>query len=293
MSFLVALLVDGALAGAVYALIALSFVVVYRTSRMMNFAVGECVMLGSRLAALGVHGLGLGVAGGVAAGCAAMVAVMAAFNAVVLRRLTGRPVIALVMITIGLGTLIRGAAALLLGGLPTAIVPAEPSPLALGPVTVAGEKVAAAAIGVAGIALVSWALDRSRTGIALRAIADDQQSAMAVGIDLPRYVGLAWALVGVISVVAGTLWTVVAGGGFGVALVGLKIFPIVIIGGLDSIVGAIVGAVLIGVLESLAAGYVDPWLGGGFGTVASYLVLLGMLLVRPYGLFGRGAVRRV
>jgi branched-chain amino acid transport system permease protein len=86
---------------------------------------------------------------------------------------------------------------------------------------------------------------------------------------------------------------VVAGGGFGMALVGLKIFPIVIIGGLDSIVGAIVGAVLIGVLESLAAGYVDPWLGGGFGTVASYLVLLGMLLVRPYGLFGRGAVRRV
>jgi branched-chain amino acid transport system permease protein len=293
MSFLVALLVDGALAGAVYALIALSFVVVYRTSRMMNFAVGECVMLGSRLAALGVHGLGLGVAGGVAAGCAAMVAVMAAFNEVVLRRLAGRPVIALVMITIGLGTLIRGAAALLLGGLPTAIVPATASPLALGPLTVAGEKIAAAAIGVAGIALVSWALDHSRTGIALRAIADDQQSAMAVGIDLQRYVGLAWALVGVISVVAGTLWTVVAGGGFGMALVGLKIFPIVIIGGLDSIVGAIVGAVLIGVLESLAAGYVDPWLGGGFGTVASYLVLLGMLLVRPYGLFGRGAVRRV
>jgi branched-chain amino acid transport system permease protein len=293
MSFLVALLVDGALAGAVYALIALSFVVVYRTSRMMNFAVGECVMLGSRLAALGVHGLGLGVAGGVAAGCAAMVAVMAAFNEVVLRRLAGRPVIALVMITIGLGTLIRGAAALLLGGLPTAIVPATASPLALGPLTVAGEKIAAAAIGVPGIALVSWALDHSRTGIALRAIADDQQSAMAVGIDLQRYVGLAWALVGVISVVAGTLWTVVAGGGFGMALVGLKIFPIVIIGGLDSIVGAIVGAVLIGVLESLAAGYVDPWLGGGFGTVASYLVLLGMLLVRPYGLFGRGAVRRV
>jgi branched-chain amino acid transport system permease protein len=222
-----------------------------------------------------------------------MVAVMAAFNEVVLRRLAGRPVIALVMITIGLGTLIRGAAALLLGGLPTAIVPATASPLALGPLTVAGEKVAAAAIGVAGIALVSWALDHSRTGIALRAIADDQQSAMAVGIDLQRYVGLAWALVGVISVVAGTLWTVVAGGGFGMALVGLKIFPIVIIGGLDSIVGAIVGAVLIGVLESLAAGYVDPWLGGGFGTVASYLVLLGMLLVRPYGLFGRGAVRRV
>ena len=293
MTFLVALLVDGALTGAIYALIALSFVVVYKASRMINFAVGECVVLASRLVAAGVHALGLGLGGGVVVGCAGMVAVMVGFNEVVLRQLAGRPVIALLMITIGLAALLRGASALLLGGVPVGIVGALPPPIVVAGVPIAAEKVAAAVIALACIATVSWALRRSRTGVALRAIADDQQSAMAVGIDLHRYFGLTWALMGVISVVAGTLWTVVAGGGFGMALVGLKVFPIVIIGGLDSIGGTLVGAVLVGVLEALAAGYLDPLVGGGFSSIASYLVLLALLLVRPYGLFGRPDARRV
>jgi branched-chain amino acid transport system permease protein len=293
MTFLAALLIDGALAGAVYALIALSFVVIYKASRMINFAVGECVMLGSRLVAFGVHGLGLGVGGGLAVGCAGMVALMVGFNEAVLRRLAGRPVIALIMITIGLATLIRGAVTFLFGGVPAGILAPMPEPVRFGGVSIAVEKVAAAGVAVACIAILSWLLQRSRTGVALRAIADDQQSAMAVGIDLHRYFGVTWALVGVISVVAGTLWTVVAGGGFGMALVGLKVFPIVIIGGLDSIGGTMVGAVLVGVLESLAAGYVDPLVGGGFSNIASYLVLLAVLFVRPCGLFGRPDVRRV
>jgi branched-chain amino acid transport system permease protein len=222
-----------------------------------------------------------------------MVAVMAGFNQVVLRHLAGRPVISLIMITIGLGILLRGAMMLLLGGVPSGLVGALPAPILLGSVPIAVEKVVAAAIAIACIATVSWTLQRSRIGVALRAIADDQQSAMAVGIDLHRYFGLTWALMGVISVVAGTLWTVVAGGGFGMALVGLKVFPIVIIGGLDSIGGTIVGAVLVGVLEALAAGYLDPIVGGGFSNIASYLVLLALLFVRPYGLFGRPDARRV
>jgi branched-chain amino acid transport system permease protein len=293
MTFLAALVIDGALTGAVYALIALAFVVVYKGSGMINFAVGECVTLASRLVALGVHSLGLGLGGGVAVGCAGMVAVMVGFNEAVLRQLAGRPVIALIMITIGLAALLRGATSLLLGGVPAGIVGAVPGPIVVGTVPIAVEKVVAALIAIACIATVSWALQRSRTGVALRAIADDQQSAMAVGIDLHRYFGLTWALMGVISVVAGTLWTVVAGGGFGMALVGLKVFPIVIIGGLDSIGGTIVGAVLVGVLESLAAGYLDPVVGGGFSNIASYLVLLTLLFVRPYGLFGRPDARRV
>jgi branched-chain amino acid transport system permease protein len=292
-TFLVALVIDGALAGAVYALVALGFVVVYRASRMMNFAVGECVMLGSRLVAFGVHGLGLGLGGGLAFGCAGMVALLVSFNETVLRRLAGRPVISLIMITIGLATLVRGAAALLLSGVPAGIVATMPEPLRVAGVTIAAEKLAAALVAVVCITVVSFALQRSRAGVALRAIADDQQSAMAVGIDLHRYFGLTWALVGVISVVAGTLWAIVTGGGFGMALVGLKVFPIVIIGGLDSIGGTIVGAVLVGVLESLAAGYIDPLVGGGFSNIASYLILISVLFVRPYGLFGRPDVRRV
>jgi branched-chain amino acid transport system permease protein len=223
-----------------------------------------------------------------------MVAVMVGFNEAVVRRLAGRPVIALIMITIGLAALVRGSTALLLGRVPTRIVAAHPEPILLaGSVPVAVEKIAAALIAMICIAAVSWVLQRSRTGVALRALADDQQSAMALGIDLHRYFGLTWGLMGLIAVVAGTLWTVVSGSGFGMALVGLKVFPIVIIGGLDSIGGTIVGAILVGVLESLAAGYIDPVVGGGFSTIASYLVLLAVLFVRPYGLFGRPDTRRV
>ena len=133
----------------------------------------------------------------------------------------------------------------------------------------------------------------SRTGLALQALADDRQTAMSVGIDVDRHLLIVWAIAGVISVAAGVLWTLVSGGGFGVALVGLKVFPIVIIGGLDSIPGAIVGAMIIGMLESLGAGYLDPSLGGGFGNIVSYLLLIGMLVARPSGLFGRPRIERV
>jgi branched-chain amino acid transport system permease protein len=293
MTFFATLLVDGALAGALYALIALSFVFVYQASRMINFAVGECLVLASRLVAFGLHGLGLGLGGGIAVGCAGMLAAMLGWSHAVLRHLAGRPVIALIMITIGLATLIRGATALLFAGVPTRIVAVPSQPLQVSGIPIAIEKVVAAAVAVTCIATLRWALARSRTGLALRAIADDQQCAMAVGIDLQRYFALTWAVVGLISVVGGTLWTVVAGGGFGMALVGLKIFPIVIIGGLDSVGGTIVGALLVGVLESLAAGYVDPFVGGGFSTIASYLVLLAVLFLRPYGLFGGADARRV
>jgi branched-chain amino acid transport system permease protein len=114
-----------------------------------------------------------------------------------------------------------------------------------------------------------------------------------VGIDVHRHLAIAWAMVGGLAVVGGTLWTLVAGVGFGLVLLGLKVFPIVVIGGLDSLVGSIVGAVAIGVLESLTAGYVDPVLGAGFSSVAPYVLLLGVLFVRPYGIFGRSDARRV
>ena len=122
---------------------------------------------------------------------------------------------------------------------------------------------------------------------------NDQQIAMAAGIDIHRHFAIAWALMAAISVLAGTLWISVVGSGFGVVLVGLKVFPIVIVGGLDSILGTIVGAFAIGILESLAAGYLDPVVGGGFSAVISYLVLIAMLFARPYGVSGRPDVERI
>jgi branched-chain amino acid transport system permease protein len=294
MPFLLALLVDGALAGLVYALVALAFAVVYKASRIMDFAVGDWVTLGARLVGAGFHGLGLGVGGALGFGCAGMIAVAVAANRLVFRRLADQPLISLLMVTIGLGAFMRGASAIALAGVPARIpLPLPEEPVRVAGLSIAADRLVAAAIALACIAVLGWFFATSRTGLALRAIADDQQAAMMVGIDLQRHSAITWGLLGVLAVLAGTLWTFVAGGGLGIALVGLKVFPIAIIGGLDSIAGCVVGALLVGVLESLAAGYVDPLVGGGFSNIASFLVLLAVLFVRPYGLFGRRQVERV
>lgn len=294
MSFPLTVLVDGALTGALYAPIALAFVVVYRASGMINFALGEWTMLAAALVATGLWALGLGLAASLALAGVGMIVFGLAFNRVVLKPLLGRPVVALIMVTLGQGALMRGAAPLVFRDVPLRIpLPIPPEPLAVYGVLVATDKLVAAAVAALAVALATWFFRRSRAGLALRAIADDQQIALSMGIDVHRHFALAWGVVGVLAVLAGTLWSFVSGGGFGTTLLGLKIFPIVIVGGLDSIPGAIVGAVLVGVLEGMTAAYLAPAIGGGVSTVASHLVLIAMLFARPYGLFGRAHVARI
>jgi branched-chain amino acid transport system permease protein len=294
LAFLAFLIADGALAGSIYALVALAFVVVYKASRMMNFAVGEWTMLGARTTAAASHTLGLGLAGAIGAGSVAMVGLALFFNRVVVRPLISRSLLSLIMLTIGVGMVMRASATVVFAGIP----PRVASPFPVEPFVVAGlpvslDKIAGAAIAIACIAALSWFFHSSRTGLALRAMASDQQVALAVGIDLHRHFAITWGLVGVLSVLAGTLWGFVAGGGFGIELLGFKVFPIVILGGLDSLPGTIIAAFAVGILESVLAGYLDPIVGGGFSHVASYVVLIATLFVRPWGLFGRPDVERV
>ena len=294
MRFFVSLLLDGVLAGAVYALIALAFVVVYKASRMINFALGEWMMYGSRLAAVGAYGAGLGAAAALGFAGAAMVCLALAFNWIVLRRLVGQPLIGVIMVTLGLGALMRGAAPFLFAGGPGRLpLPIPEEPLVVLDIAVPISRLVALIVAVVAIAAVTAFFRWTRTGVALRALADDQEVALSVGIDVNRHLAITWGLVGVLAVLAGTLWALIAGVGFGVTLLGLKVFPVVVIGGLDSIPGSIVGAVLVGVLESLTAGYVDPLVGAGFSSVAPYVLLLGVLFVRPYGILGRPDARRV
>jgi branched-chain amino acid transport system permease protein len=294
MSFPLTVLVDGALTGALYAPIALAFVVVYRASGVINFALGEWTMLATALTTTGLWALGLGLPASLGLAGVGMVLFGLAFNRVVLRPLTGRPVIALIMVTLGLGALLRGATAIVFGGVPRRL-PLAPltDPLVVGGVLVAPDKLVAATVAALAAAIAAWFFQQSRTGLALRAIADDPQVALSMGIDVHRHFALTWGIVGLLAVVAGTLWTFVSGGGFGVVLLGLKVFPIVIIGGLDSIPGALAGAVLVGVLESTAAAYLGPSMGAGVSTVASYLILIAVLFVRPHGLLGTRRVARV
>jgi branched-chain amino acid transport system permease protein len=261
---------------------------------MINFAVGEWTMVGSRMAAAAGHTLGVGLAGALVAACVAMIGLALFFNRVVLRPLFHRSLLSLIMVTIGVGIFMRGAATVVFAGLPVRIMSPFPAdPLVIGGLPIAVDKIAAATIAAAAIAALSWFFNGSRTGLALRAVASDQQVAMAVGIDLHRHFALTWGLVGVLSVLAGTLWSFASGGGFGIELLGLKVFPIVILGGLDSLSGTIIAAIVVGILESLVTGYLDPLVGGGFSHVASYLVLIATLLIRPYGFLGRPDVERV
>jgi branched-chain amino acid transport system permease protein len=292
--YFLSIVVSGLLAGTIYALIALAFVVVYKSSRMINFAVGEWVMFGSLLVAAGLHILALGLGLSIVLAEIGMIALAGAFGHLVLRRLAGRPLVSIIMITLGLGALMRGVAAIAFQRVPSEIPLELPSePLIVQGVIVPVDKLIAAGVAAVCIAIVSWFYRASRTGLALRAIADDQVVAMAVGINVQRHLTLTWAIAGMIAVIAGVLWTLVAGGGIGAVLVGLKIFPIVIIGGLDSILGTIIGAMIIGLLESLSAGYLDQRIGGGFGTIASCLILIAVLFLRPQGLFGQAYAGRV
>ena len=293
MRYFLELSVNGAVAGALYALAALSFVVVYKATRIMNFALGEFVMFATGLVAAGANAMGLPLAPALAFGGAGMFVVAAGFNRFVLRHLIGRPVIGMIMITIGFGAVLRALAAFLFAGVPRDLDLSLPrGTVDVGGVLVSPNEIAAAGIALVFIGAVGWFFTRTRQGIALQCVADDQQAALAVGIDVRAVFTLVWGLAGLIAVAAGVLWTYITGGGFNMVLVGLKVFPIVIIGGLDSIPGVLVGAMLIGLVETLAAGYLDPILGGGFSHVTSYLLLIAMLLVRPWGLFGREAIDR-
>ena len=267
---------------------------IYKASRLINFALGEWLMLGARLSATAIHALGLPLVAALPAASGGMAAIGLAFNRLVLQHLLGRPLIALIMVTLGLGALLRGAAALLFAGVPGAIpLPIPAAPLSVAGLAIASDKLAAAALAAVAIAVLTWFFHKSRTGLALRAIADDPLAAAGLGIDVMRHFSIAWAILGVIAVVGGALWSFVAGGGFGVVLVGLKVFPIAVLGGLDSIPGTILAAVLIGVLESLLAGYVDPYLGAGFSSVGPYILLIVVLFVRPHGLCGSVPPERV
>jgi branched-chain amino acid transport system permease protein len=268
--------------------------VVYKASRVVNFALGEWLMLGALLVAVGASRLALGLPAALLAACVGMIGFAALFNRLVLRRLVGRPVVSLIMVTLGLGALMRGGAALLFRGIPAGVpLPLPQRVLEAGGLFVSIDKLVAGVVAAAAVAAVAAAFHWTRTGVALRAIADDDRAALAAGIDVQRHLVIAWGTLGVLSVLAGTLWTSVASGGLGLLVVGLKVFPVVVIGGLDSIPATVLAAMLIGVLEALVAGYVDPIVGTGFSTIAPFVLVIAFLFTRPYGLLGAPEIRRV
>jgi branched-chain amino acid transport system permease protein len=288
----------GVALGATYALVALGFVVIYKATGVINFAQGALLAIGAYLAYTFANTAALPFLLAVVLACAVSALLGAGIERVVLRRMVGQPPFSVIMVTIGLlfiaeplTTAIWGFDALNLDD-PWNIRTVEVAGLVLG-VRDLWTIALTAAVVVAFFAFFRF----SKLGVAMRATALDQEAALAHGISVRRVFAASWAIAAALAAIAGvTLASGAAALDPTIGLVALVAFPAMIVGGLDSPGGAVVGGLVIGLVQSLTAGYqadVAPWLGDNFGGVAPYAVLIVILLVRPYGLFGTHEVRRV
>src|SRR5688500_8958874 len=241
LEFAFALSVSGLSIGLMYSLIALGFVLVYKATEAINFAQGEFVMLAGFVAALILAVKGMSVIVAIGAVLAAMILFSFGLERVVLRPLLGRPIIAVIMATIGLGAMLRGLPPITVGGETRAVpLPIGDAPIGIGPFSLPPIQLLGVIVTFAFLGVFTWFFLRSRMGIAMRAVADNQQVAMAMGINVERYFALAWAMAGTVSALGGVIWGSMLGVDVHLALIGLKVFPVVILGGLDSILGAVV-----------------------------------------------------
>ncbi len=290
METLIQLTITGLANGAILALAALGFVIVFKATGVINFAQGYFLLVGAYLVWAGVVQFGMHWT--VAVVVALIVAALLGLTTerFILRPLVGENVISVIMVTIGLAFVLQGAVQFLWGTEPRAM----PAFIPRGTIDLVGVPVSlnrVIAVGLAGVAFAALTLffQRSRHGIAMRAVADDQQAAMTVGISVRRVFALAWALAAISAVLAGVIVANLFGVSGEVAVFGLLVFPVVILGGLDSVPGTILAGLIIGLLMSFTAGYI----GGGMQQVIPFVVLVLILLIKPYGLFGEVRIERV
>lgn len=291
--FFTEVLVGGLLSGVMYSLVAIGFVLIYKTSGVLNFAQGA-LLLFAALTFVSLVERGVPFALALAVTFALMVAIGIAIERTVLRPLTNKPPITLFMATLGLSYVIEGAAQLLWGTQVHALdLGIEDIPFDVGGVFISQFDIFAAAVAAGMVALLSIFFRYTRIGLAFRAVADDQFAALAVGLRLPWIWATVWATAGLVALVAGLLWGARLGVQFSLSLVVLKALPVLVLGGFDSIVGAIVGGLLIGATEKLAEVYLGDYFGGGIESWFAYVAALAFLLIRPSGLFGQKLVERV
>jgi branched-chain amino acid transport system permease protein len=292
LAFFTEVLVGGLLSGVMYSLVAIGFVLIYKTSGVLNFAQGS-MLLFAALTFVSQVERGVPFVLALLATFVAMVVLGIAIERTVLRPLVNRPPIVLFMATLGLSYIIEGAAQLLWGtqvhGLDLGI---DDLPLEIGGVLISKFDLFAAAVAATMVALLTVFFRYTRIGLAFRAVADDQFAALAVGLKLPRIWAAVWGAAGLVALVAGLLWGARLGVQFSLSLVVLKALPVLVLGGFDSILGAIIGGLLIGASEKLAEVYIGPVIGSGIEGWFAYVVALAFLLVRPAGLFGQKLVER-
>jgi branched-chain amino acid transport system permease protein len=291
--FFFEVLIAGLAVGVMYSLVAIGFVLIYKTSGVLNFAQGA-MLLFAALTFVSLHEKGMPFAVALLITLAIMIVLGIAIERFVLRPMAGQPPITLFMVTLGLSYIIEGGAELVWGtqvhGLDLGI---EDTPIQIAGVLVSRFDLFCAGVAAVLVAGLTILFRYTRTGLAFRAAAEDQYAALNTGLRLPRIWAAVWATAGIVALVAGLLWGARTGVQFSLSLVVLKSLPVLVLGGFDSIAGAIIGGLIIGASENLAEVYLSPMIGDGIDSWIAYVVALGFLLVRPSGLFGQKLVERV
>jgi branched-chain amino acid transport system permease protein len=309
MGFFLETLFGGLMAGMLYALVALGFVLIFKASGVFNFAQGAMVLFAALAMArfsewlpkwLGFDSLLLANALALMITILLMVAMAWLIERLVLRKLVNQEHITLLMATLGITYFIDGAGQLLFGSAAYKIdvgMPKDPMMILestfQGGLLLNKEDLYAAALAAALVAALSLFFQKTATGRALRAVADDHQAAQSIGIPLARIWVIVWSVGGIVALVCGIIWGSKLGVQFSISQVALKAFPVVILGGLTSVPGAIIGGLIIGAGEKLSEIYLGPMLGGGIENWFAYVLALAFLLVRPQGLFGDKIIDRV
>ncbi|OFJ48924.1 branched-chain amino acid ABC transporter permease [Janthinobacterium lividum] len=297
-NFFFEVLIGGLLSGVMYALVAIGFVLIYKASGVFNFAQGAMVFFAA-LTCVGImdkFGLSLWLA--IPLTMLTMIVLGIAIERVVLRPLVNQPEITLFMATIGLTFFIEGLAQLMWGSqvhkldLPIEDVPMQ---FLMDRFDINISQFDLMAAGICALLVICLALlfSKTKVGRALRAVADDHQAALAVGIPLQRIWAVVWGVAGLVAMMAGLLWGARNGVQFALTFIALKALPVLILGGFTSVPGAIVGGLIIGASEKLAEVYLGPMVGGGIEGWFPYVLALLFLLVRPEGLFGEKIIRRI
>lgn len=290
MELFIQLTLTGLTNGAILALAALGFVLIYKSSDVINFAQGEFLLVGAYVTFAMIAQFGLAWPLGMILTLGIAVALGVVVERLVLRPMIGEPIISVIMVTIGLSSLLRAIVNTIWGTLPRAFPPFIPTqPVNVLGATVGADRLWAIAIAILLLGIFSVFFRRSRQGIAMRAVADDQQAALSMGISVKWVFAWAWSIAAATATIAGALVANIVGVSGELSAFGLHVFPVVILGGLDSIPGAILGGLVIGLLQTYTGGYI----GQGLNQVIPFIVLILILMVKPYGLFGQVRIERV
>jgi branched-chain amino acid transport system permease protein len=295
-TFFLQLVISGFSLGMVYALVAIGFVIILKCSKAFNIAQGHFVMIGGYLGFTFLVTFHLPVWASLLAAIAAAIVMGLLIERLTLRPLVGQPVLAVIMMTIALATVLEGLATLIWGGEYKTYHGVLPNlALKIGEISVPSEMVIGLIVSVAAVVILMLLFRYTKSGLAMRATAEDEQVVQSAGIKVTTVYALSWAIACVVGVVSGIILGGVSGVMIPMSNVGLKAFAVVLLGGINSIGGAIVAGIILGVLENVAAGYLDPLLpaGGGLANVFPFIVIIIVLVFRPHGLFGLAEIERI